>query len=145
MSCRARYALLALVALASLLPARGQTRDLGYAVTNAPNDDALDFVDRLASANFYQAAELLSPDLRRTATPQVLADQWKEITKRLGRFQDREVKSVSPDGTSWHIHVLCTFEKGKLDVVVDYTSLNTDHLVLAYSFVPFTGDAPITY
>lgn len=124
-------ALIALVGAAA--PAQIRT-EYGYGY--APLSDAEDLIGLLRNGSYYEASQSFVESARGTYTPERLQQMWETQVRRLGRFQGYEAKAADVDGTSWRIHVICTFEKGAVDATVTFNTLTSDSDPSGLSFNP---------
>ena len=130
-----RAALACALALAVGLMAAAQGGGAYGAFANAPYSKASDFVDMLAAGTFYQASQHVADCARGTLSKDDLEAIWLDLLERYGRFQGREVTGADLDGDQWRVHVLCTFDKGRVDIVVSFSTYQDEDLVTAASFV----------
>jgi hypothetical protein len=132
-------ALLALVGAAA--PAQIRTE---YGHAYAPLSDAEDLIGLLRNGSYYEASQSFIEGARGTYTPERLQQMWESQLKRLGRLQSFQAKAADVDGTSWRIHVICTFEKGAVDAVVIFNTLasDSDPSGLSFSAAPLGDQGP---
>ena len=130
-----RAALACVLALAVGLAAVAQRGGAYGAFANAPYSEASDFVDMLAAGTFYQASQHAAECARKTLSRGALEANWLDLLERYGRFQGRAGTGADLDGDQWRVHVLCTFDKGRVDVVVSFSTYQDEGLVTAASFV----------
>ncbi len=129
----------------SVLAFRAQYPGAGDALASAPTDEAGYVVDLISGGNFQQAVERFSPELARTLTAEKLQKKWQALVDRFGPFESREVKATEVDGIRWHIHVVCTFQNGFADVVLTYSTIKDDDVVLGLTFQSASKDPPKAY
>lgn len=130
-----RAALMCALSLAVGLAAAAQGGGAYGAFANAPYSEASDFVDMLAAGTFYQASQHVAECARGTLSRDALEAKWLDLLGRYGRFQGREVTGADLEGDQWRVHVLCTFGKGRVDVVVSFSTYQDEDLVTAVAFV----------
>lgn len=131
--------LTALCATASLAQIRSD-----YAFANAPLSDAEDLIGLLRNGSYYEASESFDDAAQKAYSPDRLKQMWESQLQRYGRLHDFEAKAADVDGTTWRIHVICTFEKGAVDAVVSFDSLSSDRDPNGLSFdaAPLGGQGP---
>jgi hypothetical protein len=105
-----------------------------YAFLNAPYSEAKDFIYTVASGSFQRAAGLVSEDAGPGLSADGLAETWLGLLKTYGDFQGLEVSGADISGDRWTVHVFCSFEKGKVDAAVDFSSLQNQKKVLGVRF-----------
>lgn len=140
-----KYRVAAVLLLALSVAALAQRGRAAYGFASAPKDEAQDVVERIARGSYSSATDNFSDRLRATLTPDALRRTWSSFVSSYGPFRDSEVKAVDLEGDEWHIHVLCTMDKGYVDVTVTYSSITNDQKVLGLSFRPMPMDGPITF
>jgi hypothetical protein len=105
-----------------------------YAFLNAPYSEAKDFIYTLAAGSFQRAAGLVADDAGPGLSADGLAETWLGLLKNYGNFQGLEVSGADISGDRWTVHVFCSFEKGKVDAAVDFSSLQNQKKVLGVRF-----------
>lgn len=108
----------------------------GYAAANAPYDDAKFLLGMLSEGSFSRASEAFDDGARASYSADALQRMWFDLIARYGPLQDYEAKAADVQGTSWRIHILCTFQKGKVDALVTFDSRQTSHKALSLTFTP---------
>ena len=107
-----------------------------YAFANAPLSDAEDLIGLLRNGSYYEASKSFDDAAQRSYSPDRLKQMWESQLQRYGRLQDYGAKAADVDGTSWRIHVICSFEKGSVDAVVSFNTLSSDRDPNGLSFDP---------
>jgi|WetSurMetagenome_2_1015567.scaffolds.fasta_scaffold01651_13 hypothetical protein len=128
-----KHLTVAFLALGLALGFRAQTGE-AYAFLNAPYSEAEDFIYTVASGSFQRAAGLVSEDAGPGLSADELADTWLGLLKTYGNFQGLEVSGADISGDRWTVHVFCSFERGKVDAAVDFSSLQNQKKVLGVRF-----------
>jgi hypothetical protein len=88
----------------------------------APVSEADDFVGEMVEGRYDLASDAMTDCAAAEFAPPILQRHWESLVARLGAYQDRSVKAADLDGTLWHIHVLCSFQRGDADVIVDFAT-----------------------
>ncbi len=103
--------------------ATAQMGHSGYALANAPYSEATDFVDRLGAGSFGRAAENVADSARDSLRAKSLEAFWRDLLERYGPYQGNEILGADIDGDQWRVHVKCSFQKAKVDVVVSFNTI----------------------
>ncbi len=103
--------------------ASAQVGHSGYALANAPYSEATDFVDRLGAGSFGRAAENVADSARDSLKAESLEAFWIDLLKRYGQYQGNEILGADIDGDQWRVHVKCSFQKAKVDVIVSFNTI----------------------
>lgn len=111
-----------LIAFCSATWAQRQAVSFDQSYPGAPVSEADDFVGMMVEGRYDRASDAMTDCAAAEFTPPVLQRHWESLLARLGSYQDRRVQAVDLDGTLWHVHVLCSFQRGDADVVVDFTT-----------------------
>jgi Protein of unknown function (DUF3887) len=125
-----------MVVVALLISACGvaaQTR-FGYAMADAPYSEAKDFITLLASGNFGRAAQMVAADCQVDYPAEGLEASWMALLEKYGRFQAQEVSGADLSGDRWTIHVVCTFDRGRVDVALGFSSTTNQGRVTGVSY-----------
>jgi len=107
---------------------------LGSAMAAAPYSEAKDFVYLLASGSFGRAAQMVDEGHQVVHTPKSLEAGWTALLEKYGRFQALEVSGADLSGDRWTIHVVCTFERGRVDVALDFNSITNQGKVTGVTY-----------
>jgi hypothetical protein len=102
----------------------------GYAMAAAPYTEAKDFVSLLASGSFGRAAQMVSEDRQALLGAERLESGWLALLEKHGRFQAQEVSGADLSGDRWTIHVVCTFDRGRVDAALGFSSTTDQGKVL---------------
>ena len=103
---------------------------LGYAMAAAPYTEAKDFVYLLASGSFGRAEEMVAADRRASCSAEALEASWTALLEKYGRFQALEVSGADLSGDRWTIHVVCTFDRARVDAALGFSSTTDQGKVL---------------
>jgi len=103
---------------------------LGYAMAAAPYSEAKDFVSLLASGSFGRAAQMVAADRQASCSAEALEAGWTALLEKYGRFQAQEVSGADLSGDRWTIHVVCTFDRGRVDAALGFSSTTDQGKVL---------------
>ncbi len=114
--------------LAALGPA-AQSR-FGAAMAAAPYTEAKDFVYLLASGSFGRAEEMVAADRQASCGAEALEAGWTALLEKYGRFQALEVSGADLSGDRWTIHVVCTFDRARVDAALGFSSTTDQGKVL---------------
>jgi hypothetical protein len=114
--------------------AAAQSR-FGYAMAAAPYTEAKDFVSLLASGSFGRAAQMVSEDRRALLGAERLESGWLALLEKHGRFQALEVSGADLSGDQWTIHVVCTFDRGRMDVALGFSSTTDQGKVTSVTYL----------
>ena len=115
--------LVVLMTFALAVCSSAQVGHSGYALANAPYSEATDFVDRLGAGSFGRAAENVADSARDSLRAKALEALWIDLLARYGQYQGNEIMGADIDGDQWRVHVKCTFQKAKVDVVVSFNTI----------------------
>lgn len=110
------------VAFCSAAWAQRQPVSFDQSYPGAPVSEADDFVGLMVEGRYDRASDAMADCAAAEFTPPILQRHWENLLARFGPYQDRQVQAVDLDGTLWHVHVLCSFQRGDADVVVDFTT-----------------------
>lgn len=112
----------------------------GYVMGAAPYSDAKDFISLLASGNFGRAAQMVSSDRQADYPAEGLEAGWMALLEKYGRFQAQEVSGADISGDQWTIHVICTFDRGRVDVALGFSSTTNQGKVTGVSYSKLMGN-----
>ena len=132
-----------LVVIATLALAASASAQVGrydFALANAPYSEASDFVDRLAAGSFGRATDYVADSAKADVTAQLLESAWIDLLERYGQYQGSEVTGADVDGDRWRVHVKCTFQKAKVDVVVSFSTIQELGKVTGIAFNKLRGN-----
>ncbi|MCE5270965.1 DUF3887 domain-containing protein [bacterium] len=76
------------------------------------------FVDLLAAGQFEKAVAVMTPEMVKALPADKLAETWKTVQTQAGAFKKRESARVEKVKEFDMVHVICSFEKARLDVKV---------------------------
>jgi hypothetical protein len=119
--------------LISALGPAAQSR-FGYAMAAAPYSEAKDFVSLLAAGSFGRAARMVAEDRRAACSAEALEAGWAALLEQYGGFEAQEVSGADLSGDRWAIHVVCTFDRGRVDAVLSFSSTTDQGKVLGVSY-----------
>jgi hypothetical protein len=115
--------------LLSVCGASAQSR-FGAAMAAAPYSEAKDFVALLAAGSFGRAAQMVAEDRRASCGAEALEADWTALLEKYGRFQALEVSGADLSGDRWTIHVVCTFDRARVDAALGFSSITDQGQVL---------------
>jgi len=85
---------------------------------NNPVPAAESFVDLLAAGQFEKAVAVMTPEMVKALPADKLAETWKTVQAQAGAFKKKENTWVEKVKEHDVVHVICGFEKARLDVKV---------------------------
>lgn len=115
---------LAFLLLTSCWAAWAQRQPVSFdqSYPGAPVSEADDFVGQMVDGRYDLASDAMTDCAAAEFTPPILQRSWESLLESLGAYQDRSVQAADLDGILWHIHVLCSFQRGDADVIVDFST-----------------------
>jgi len=111
------------LAFSSAALAQRQPVSFDQSYPGAPVSEADDFVGKMVEGRYDLASDAMTDCAAAESTPPILQRHWESLVASLGAYQDRSVQAADLDGTLWHIHVLCSFQRGDADVIVDFATI----------------------
>ena len=106
----------------------------GAAMAAAPYSEAKDFVSLLASGSFGRASQMVAADRQASCSAETLEAGWTALLEKYGRFQAQEVSGADLSGDRWTIHVVCTFDRGRVDAALGFSSTTDQGKVLGVTY-----------